>query len=77
MKLAQDMRYGRESVSAEAEMGYCNRPRFFRVVNEISLGDIIRLGADDLDGVLVRSHRSIRAETEKHGAVRSPVLGAE
>ncbi len=44
-----------------------HRPGFLRVVDKISLREIWRLLADDLDGIFVGAHRSIGAQTEEHG----------
>jgi len=41
------------------------RPRLLRVVDEVGLGVPRRIGAEDLDAVLVRPHRSIRAQPEE------------
>ena len=53
---------------AEAEVGNRDGPRLLRVVNEIPLGEIVRLLADDLDGVLVGTDGSIRPQAVKDGA---------
>ena len=48
-------------------------PDFLRIVNEISLGEVVGVFADNFDRFLVRAHRSIRAQAEKlraHDVVR-------
>ena len=41
---------------------------FLRVVDEVALGEIVGLFADDLDRVLVRAHCAISAQAEEHTA---------
>ncbi len=45
----------------EAQVGDGDRPRFLGVIDEVALGIIVGLLADDLDGVFVGSYRAIRA----------------
>ena len=45
--------------------GHC--ARLLGVVNEVTLGVIFSILADDLDGVLVRADRAIRPQTIEHG----------
>ena len=59
---------GLDGLLAEAEMGDCDSAGFLRVVGKIPLGVEIRLVADDLDGVLVRAHGAVGAETPELGA---------
>src|SRR5581483_4953615 len=50
---------------AEAQMRDCHRARFLRVVNKISLCEVIGVFADDLDRLLVGPHRAIGPEAEE------------
>src|ERR1035441_1156894 len=56
---------------------YSDRARFFRIVNEVTLGVVGRVLADDFDGVLVRAHRAVGAESVKQGANHAVALGRE
>ena len=56
-------------IAAEAEVRLRHGARFLRVVVEVALGEIVRLFADDLDGVLVRPDRAVGAESVEQGAV--------
>ncbi len=49
----------------EAQVRDRHRAGLFRVVNEVALGVVLCLLADDLDGILVGADRSVRAEAEK------------
>ena len=47
--------------------------RFLRIVNEIALGEVVRVLTDNFDRLFVRAHRSIRAQSEElraHDVVR-------
>ena len=50
---------------AEAQVRDGHRPRLLRVVDEVALGVVVRLLADDLDRVLVRPDSAVGAETEE------------
>src|ERR1019366_8493998 len=52
---------------AKAEVRDGGGTGFLRVVNKVALGIVVRFFADDLDRILVRSHRAIGSQAEKHG----------
>ena len=51
---------------AEAQVRDGHRARLLRVVDEVALGVVRRLLADDLDRVLVGADRAVRAQAEEH-----------
>ena len=53
---------------AEAEVGNRNPAGLLGVVYEISLNIFIGVVADDLDGILVRANRTVRAKAPEHAA---------
>ncbi len=62
-------------LGAKAQVRSRHRARFSRVVHEIALRVIFGAFADNLDRVLVRAHRAIRAHAVKHRAHRLGVFG--
>ena len=62
---------------AKAQMRDRHRAGFFRIVNEISLREIVRVFADDFDRLLVRAHGSVRAEPVKQRADNIVGFGRE
>ena len=59
---------GADGAGAEAQVGDRDGARLLGVVDEVALGVVLRLLADDLDGVLVGAHRAVGAEAEEDGA---------
>ncbi len=59
---------GVDRLGAEAQVGGGDRAGLLRVVDEVALGEVIGLFADDLDRVLVGAHRAVGAEAEEHAA---------
>ena len=53
---------GADGLRAEAQMRNRHRAGFLRVVDEIALSIIVGVLANDLDRVLVRAHRAVRAQ---------------
>ena len=62
---------------AEAQVRHRDGARLLRVVDEVALRVGVRLLADDLDRVLVRADRAVRAEPEEHGALHVRRLDVE
>ncbi len=54
-----------------------DRARLLRVIDEVALRVIFRAFADDLDGIFVRAHRAVRAQTVKHRANHIVGFGRE
>ncbi len=54
---------------AEAQVGGGEAARLLRVVFEVALRVVVRVGADDLDRVLVRADRAVGAEAVEHALV--------
>ena len=52
----------------EAQVRDRDRAGLLRVVDEVALGVVVRLLADDLDRVLVRADGAVAAEAEEHAA---------
>ena len=59
---------------AEAQVRNGDRAGLLRVVNEIPLGVVVGLFADDLNGILVRPHSAVRAQSVEDGTDRGRVL---
>ena len=55
-----------DHVAAETEVGDRHAAGLLGVVLEVALREVLGVVADDLDGVLVRADRTIRAETPEH-----------
>jgi len=54
-----------------------NRAGFFRVINEITLSELLGRFADNFDGVFIGAYRAVTAQTVKHGLNRfSEGIGA-
>ena len=68
---------GVDRLRSEAQVRDRHRAGFLRVVDEISLRVIVGVLADDLDGVLVRAHRAVRAQAVEHGANHAVGFGRE
>jgi len=49
----------------ETDMRYCNRARFFGIINKISLSVVISIATDNLDGVFVGSYSTIGPKTKE------------
>ena len=62
---------------AETQVGYGDRARFFRVVNEIALRVVVRVLSDDLDGILVGAHGAVRAEAVEKRPHGSGIFGGK
>ena len=59
---------GDDLVLAETQVRNGHGTGFLRVVDKVALGGVVRLGADDLDGVFVGADRAVRAKTVEQGA---------
>ena len=68
---------GADRLGTEAQVRSGQRAGLLRVIYEIALRIILCVFADDLDGVLVGAHGSIRAQTVEEGANRLRILGGE
>ena len=55
-----------DGLGAKAQVRDGDRAGFLRVVDEVTLGVVFGFFADDLDRVLVRANRAIRAQAEEH-----------
>ena len=71
---AVDQVGGADRLRAEAQVRDGDRAGLLRVVDEVALGVVVRLLADDLDGVLVGADRAVGAEAveERAHGVRRP-----
>ena len=61
----------------EAQVGDGDAARLLRVVDEVALGEVGRVLADDLDGVLVGAHRAVGAQAPEVAADHVLALGLE
>ena len=61
----------------KTEVRYSHRARFLGVVNKITLRVVWSFFADDLDGVFVGAHGSVRAEAPENRAHLVVRFGAE
>ena len=69
MKLAlRDQVRRADRLRAEAQVRDRHRAGLLRVVDEIALGVVVGLVADDLDRVLVGADRAVGAQAVEHGA---------
>ena len=59
---------GADRLGAEAQVGGGDGAGLLGIVNEVALGVVVGLFADDLDGVLVGADGAIRAESVEQGA---------
>ena len=59
---------GADRLGAEAQVGGGDGAGLLRIVDEVALGEVVGLFADDLDGVLVRADGAIRAQSVEQGA---------
>ncbi len=59
---------GVNGLRSEAQVRHRHRARLLRVVDKIALRVIVGVLADNLDGILVGAHGSIRAQAVEHGA---------
>ena len=59
---------GADRLVAEAQVGGGDGAGLLGIVNEVALGVVVGLFADDLDGVLVGADGAIRAESVEQGA---------
>ena len=66
-----------DRLGAEAQVGNGDGAGLLGVVDEIALGVIVGILADDLDRVLVGADGAIRAEAVEHGAHGFGMLGGE
>ena len=78
----QELRFGDEVAGAnhirpEAQVRHGDRAGFLRVIDEVALGVEAGLVADNLDRVLVGTHRAIRAESVEQAALHAVGLGRE
>ncbi len=53
---------------AEAQMGSCRRSGFFGIVHKVTLRIVVRIFADNFDGIFIGTDRSVRTETVEYGA---------
>ncbi len=60
---------------SEPQMGYRYPVGFLRVIHKISLGEHVRVVADDLDRILVRADGSIRAKPPEHASEGLRIFG--
>ena len=68
---------GDDLVLAETQVRNGHGTRFLRVVDKVALGRVVRLGADDLDGVLVGADRTVGTQTVEQGAEHVLALDVE
>ncbi len=68
---------GADGPGPEAQVRDGHRPRLLRVVDEVSLGVVVRLLADDLDRVLVGPDGAVGAQAVEDRAHRRLILGGE
>ncbi len=61
-----------DDVRPEPQMGDGHAAGLLGVVLEVALGVVVGVGADDLDGVLVRAHRAVRADAPEHALLARP-----
>ena len=64
---AVDQVGGADGIRAKPQVGYGDGAGLFGVVNEVALGVVVGITADDFDGVLVGPHRAIGPQTVEHG----------
>ena len=57
-----------DRLRAEAQMRHRHRAGLLRVIDEIALRVIVRLLADDLDGIFVRADRAVGTEAVEQRA---------
>ena len=62
---------------SKAQVRDCHRAGFLGVVVEVSLRIIISLFADDLDGVLICAHSTIRAQSKEQAALGGLIFDGE
>ena len=74
---ARDEVGGADRIRTEAQVRRGQRSGLLGVVNEVALRVVRRLGADDLDGVFVGAHRSVRTESVEEGAHGVGAFGGE
>ncbi len=68
---------GADRLRTEAQVRDRDPARLLRVVDEVALGEVVGLLADDLDRVLVRADGAVRAEAEEDGSRHGGRLGVE
>ena len=68
---------GVNRLRSEAQVRDRHRAGFLRIVNKISLPVVVGVFADDLDGILVRAHRAVRAQAIKQRAHHAVGFGRE
>ena len=72
---AADQIGGTDRFRPEPQMRHGHAAGFLGIINEITLGVIVRAFADDFDGILVRAHRAVGAQAVKHRANHIVRLG--
>ena len=68
---------GADGPGPEPEVGDGDGARFLGIVDEVALGEVLGLVADDLDGVLVGAHRPVGAEAVEEAPDDVAALGDE
>src|SRR6202044_1767303 len=74
---ARDEVGGADGLGPEAEVRGGEGAGLLGVVNEVALGVVGGLGADDLDGVLVGAYRAVRTEAIEEGTDGAGAFGGE
>ncbi len=74
---AGDQVAGVDRLGAEAQMGGGDGAGLLRVIDEVALGIVISIFADDLDGVFVGADGAVSAEAEEEGAHGAGIFGGE
>jgi hypothetical protein len=59
---------GADGVRPKPQVGDGDRAGLLGVVDKVALGVVVRIAADDFDGVLVGPHRAVGPQTVEHGA---------
>ena len=63
-----------DQVRPEAQVRHRDGAGLLRVIHEVTLRVIVRVGSDDLDGVLVGADRAVRAEAVEHALEAAGLL---
>jgi hypothetical protein len=58
---------GADGVWPKPQVGHGDRAGLLGVVDKVALGVVVRIFADDFDGVLVGPHRTVGPQTVEHG----------
>ncbi len=66
-----------DRVRSEAQVRDGEPARLLRVVDEVALREVVGVGADDLDAVLVRAHGAVGAKPVEHALGATGILQQE